>query len=185
LFLAQNLNSFASQVFRQMPIGIENIRLGRTGLKKYHKFEGGHYKEDKVLIPPMSPTNQIRSTVLQQASSLGDCFHIAPKLVSEKAYFKLVRSYKFILCCEGNGYDTHRLWETFYQGSFPVVFNSSWADSLRVFKLPVLFIDDLSELSQSKLDAFAELHADFNPINNEVLWIPFWRHLVNSYTEAV
>ena len=37
------------------------------------------------------------------------------------AYLRDLRNHAFVLCPRGNGVDTHRMWETLYMGSIPIV----------------------------------------------------------------
>jgi hypothetical protein len=66
-----------------------------------------------------------------------------------KEFLKDIRNHDFVLCPRGNGIDTHRLWETLYMGSIPIVKNdiahSGWQD------LPILFINDWSEITEERL----------------------------------
>jgi len=45
-------------------------------------------------------------------------------------YLAQLREYPMVLCPEGNGVDTHRLWETLYMGGIPVVLRNSSMESL-------------------------------------------------------
>ena len=61
-----------------------------------------------------------------------------------------IRNHKFVLCPRGNGIDTHRLWETLYMGSIPIVKKEF---ALNEFKdLPILFIDSWDEISEEFLN---------------------------------
>ena len=68
-----------------------------------------------------------------------------------KAFLEDIRSHTFVLCPRGNGIDTHRLWETLYMGSIPVVVYDSahkdWTD------LPILFIQDWAQVTEEFLRA--------------------------------
>jgi hypothetical protein len=59
-------------------------------------------------------------------------------------------SHKFSLCPRGNGIDTHRIWESLYCRTIPIV---RYENAHRNFRdLPILFIDDWSVLSEEYLD---------------------------------
>jgi hypothetical protein len=72
-------------------------------------------------------------------------------LEGRKAFLQEIRSHKFVLCPRGNGVDTHRLWETLYMGSIPIVIyditHKDWTD------LPILFIQDWSQITEEFLDS--------------------------------
>jgi hypothetical protein len=57
-----------------------------------------------------------------------------------REYLKDIKSSKFVFCPEGNGVDTHRIWETLYMGSIPIV---QYKEAHHLFTdLPILFIDN-------------------------------------------
>jgi len=181
LFLCQNATGNIDERTRTLPIGLENLRLGRTGQPKYHFYLRTRNFESKVLIPPMSPTNIVRRRVITEAQSLPEIFHVSSEFLMEVDYFKLVRKYRFVLCCEGNGFDTHRLWETLYQGSFPVLLRTEWSRTLEYLALPILFVDNLLEINNHLLNSFLSQHNNFNPQEMEVLWMPYWKNYINSF----
>ncbi len=67
-----------------------------------------------------------------------------------KKYLEEIRSSKFVFCPRGNGIDTHRLWETLYMGSIPIV---KYENTHHLFTdLPILFVKDWTEVNQKLLD---------------------------------
>jgi hypothetical protein len=60
-------------------------------------------------------------------------------------YLKQLREHSLAICPEGNGVDTHRLWETLYMGGTPVITKSNMLSNL-VKDLPVIVLSDWSEL---------------------------------------
>jgi hypothetical protein len=174
LFLCQNLAFTEIKQAHTLPIGLENLRLGRSGRPKYHKFQGRNQIVDRVLVPPMSPTNPVRLRVLEEVRLIPKLFDSPLEYLNEKDYFALTKKYKFILALEGNGYENHRIWETLYQGSIPVMLNTPWSHSLKEYGLPILFVDSISEISSDVLLNFYRSHGDFIPEELEILWTPFW-----------
>jgi hypothetical protein len=69
----------------------------------------------------------------------------------KKAYIEGVKSHKFVLCPRGNGVDTHRMWETLYLGSIPIIkrsINASFYEDL-----PILVIDEYSDINKEMLES--------------------------------
>jgi len=180
LFLCQNLEYTESKVAHTLPIGLENLRLGRSGRTKFHRFQENFSITEKVLVPPMSPTNPIRARVMSEARLNLELFDIPDSYLNERAYFSLTKKYKFILALEGNGYENHRIWEALYQGSIPVMINSRWSRSLKEYRLPILFVNSIEELSVKKLNEFNSQFGNFNPKSLEALWLPFWSAAIQS-----
>jgi len=65
-------------------------------------------------------------------------------------YLKGIRQSTFVICPEGNGVDTHRLWETLYLGRIPIIKNNLAISSL-ISDLPVLVVNDWNELLDQNL----------------------------------
>jgi len=61
-------------------------------------------------------------------------------------YLRNCRTSGFVVCPEGTGVDTHRLWETLYMGGVPIVRSHPYLRPL-ISKLPVVQIRDWSELA--------------------------------------
>ncbi len=168
-------------MFKVLPIGIENLRGGRSGRVKYHKNDVSHHVFDKVYLPPMAPTNEIRYRVVHQALSLPQAFDVDRQYKNELDYFQNVKKYKFVFCCEGNGFENHRIWESLYQDSFPVMLDSTWSRNLSSLGLPVLIVNDISEVNSTLLANFLEKNQGFNSRKEEKLWMPYWKELFLTY----
>lgn len=172
---AQNCGITSDDRFKVLPIGIENLRGGRSGLKKYHLPPLEHKIKDKIYLPPMAPTNPIRYEIIYEASKRPDIFIVDRQYKSEWAYFSLVKSFKFIFCCEGNGFENHRIWESFYQNSFPVMLKSDWSVKLGELGLPILYIEGINEVNQETLEEFSHQNRNFDCTKEPVLWTPYWK----------
>ena len=59
--------------------------------------------------------------------------------------------YKFCICPEGNGCDTHRLWEALYVKTIPVVFKSDFTTILEKNGIPIIVINSWGDFDESKL----------------------------------
>jgi len=167
-----------------LPIGIENLSLGRSGFKYYHKAITKFGIANKVLIPPMTATNSVRIKVTNFGKLHSSIFDIYENYLSKKDYFSLTRNYKFIFVCEGNGFDTHRMWEVLYQNSFPVVIRSDWTETLNWLKLPILSVDKIEDISSALLESHLEKYKDYDSKKMKVLWTPFWKDLFSITTKS-
>jgi hypothetical protein len=167
-----------------LPIGIENLRLGRSGFKYHHKPINKFRITSKVLIPPMSATNPVRTKVTSFGKLHASIFDVHENYLSKKDYFNLIRNYKFILVCEGNGFDTHRMWEVLYQNSFPVVIRSNWTETLNWLKLPILSVDKIEDISSTLLELHLEKYKNFESKKTKALWTPYWKDLFSITTKS-
>lgn len=61
------------------------------------------------------------------------------------SYLRSLRENSLTVCPEGNGKDTHRLWETLYMGGTPVVLADPWMDEF-YDRLPLVRLDGWEQL---------------------------------------
>jgi len=186
-FLAVYCQNAAFQLSGQLkvlPIGLENLRLAASGFKFFHKPSTGNQELTKVLFPPMSPTNAVRLRLIDDVESKLDLFDYRPVRLARRSYFKLLKKYKFVFVCEGNGFDSHRLWEVLYQGSFPVVLKTAWSENLKSLNLPILYVESVNEISQELINSHNQIHSSFNPIRTEILWLEYWAREFNLILDS-
>lgn len=91
---------------------------------------------------------------------------------TEEEYFDYLASFKFAICPEGNGIDTHRLWECFYFKVIPIVLNNTFINIVKdKYKLPMIILNDWSELIGMELNYqdFDNSILDFNLLKEEIL----------------
>ena len=62
-----------------------------------------------------------------------------------------MKEYEFCICPEGNGADTHRLWEALYLKCVPIVINSPFTESLKRINIPLVILDDWEDLNINNL----------------------------------
>jgi len=73
--------------------------------------------------------------------------------VPVREYHRTLAQYKFCICPQGNGFDTHRLWEALYLRCIPIVLRSSHIDILRTqLNIPAVVLDSWDELDIDRLD---------------------------------
>lgn len=182
LCLIQNSTISDGKRIFTLPIGLENRKLGRAGNPSLYKSDSSINPINKVYVPPMSPTNPIREKILRELETVSsDCFEVDSNYVEIRHYIEKVRRYKFILCLEGNGYENHRIWEALYLGVYPVVLETNWSRSLDYLGLPILFINEIGEITEQKLREFAQVHSNFQPTEKDCLWMPFWEQWISSH----
>jgi hypothetical protein len=92
-------------------------------------------------------------------------------------YLRSLRTANFVVCPEGNGVDTHRLWETLYVGGTPIVKRNPLIDSLLV-DLPVLLVNsweeltDLGHLETSWVNLQSRIHS------GDLLRFSYWNSIL-------
>ena len=176
-------NSFISDdtLVSTLPIGIENFRWGVNGNPKFMNSDIPFMaRKSEVLIGPFGLTHPIRREIRENFSNgvPGAC--LLTERYGPQEYSAIASNYKFVGAVRGNGVDTHRLWETLYRGSIPVIQNDDWAKGLHRLNLPIIEIDnwgerEILEISKSPIDR------GFDAEKIEALWWPFWKKLISNY----
>lgn len=103
--------------------------------------------------------------------------NIENTIYGRKKYLREIKSSKFVICPRGNGIDTHRMWETLYMGSIPIV---KYEKTHHLFTdLPILFINDWSEINEDFLKGkYNEMI--YKEWNMEKLKISYWFDFIKS-----
>ena len=180
LWLCQNNSMSNTKEKITIPIGLENMRLARAGLPKSFKSYNSNEIQNKVLMPPMWPTNPNRFLAVSEALERKDLFDVYRDYIPNSQYVGFFGRYKFVFCCEGNGFENHRVWESLYRNSFPVMLNTPWAKTLIDLNLPILYVDKISDLNTKMLEDHLDKWRNFDPKNCPSLWLPYWKKLILS-----
>lgn len=155
VWYSTNINYCGERLF-SIPIGIENEqRISFHGINKPLKLS------QKVLEPKTyrnllyichtTWTNKIERELPYKL--LGDKKYVTAtpsQIFDFDGYIDNIYNHMFVLCPDGNGVDTHRLWETLYLGSIPIVKRS--INTNFYTDLPICFVDSWEEINEAMLD---------------------------------
>ena len=84
---------------------------------------------------------------------------------------KRLKEYEFCVCPEGNGCDTHRLWEAIYFKTVPIVINSEFTKILQKYNIPLVILESWNDLDIDKLN--------YNDYNFDNILISNFSYLAN------
>jgi hypothetical protein len=109
-----------------------------------------------------------------------DLVYIEPLRVSQEITWLNQSKFSFVLCPPGGGYDCHRNWEALILGCIPVMKRFNLPFEKVYDDLPVLFVDNWSDITQELLNKTLE---DFKgkTFNYAKLTLEYWRTLIYSY----
>lgn len=160
---------------------VEPIPIGLSGTYSYKNLQEKDFnlsslnfnideKINKLYLNFDINTNRRKRKNLIDYFSKFDWAFIETNIELSK-YKKRLEEFAFVLCPQGNGIDTHRIWETLYSGSIPIVENHFTHKNL--YDLPILFIEDFRLLTKLHLENFKK---DFNikNFNRDKLFLDFW-----------
>ena len=86
-------------------------------------------------------------------------------------FLRDIKAHTFVLCPRGNGLDTHRLWETLYMGSIPIIRRDIGYTEFE--DLPICFINNWSDITVEFLELEKNRITNTN-WNLEKLKISYW-----------
>jgi hypothetical protein len=180
LYLQNSFLSDDSQIF-SLPIGIENIKLGMNGKPRNFRNPGfiGN-KSTKVLFGPFSNTHPERVKVNSIFSRSGESHDYLDQRIPPKNFASLIKGYSYVAAVRGNGVDTHRLWESLYLGTVPIVQKDSWSESLAKLDLPLKLINEwtIEEIELIVKNAKTEV---IHPAEYPALWMNYWISKLKSH----
>lgn len=87
-----------------------------------------------------------------------------------------LKEYRFCICPEGNGVDTHRLWECLYLKVVPIVLNTPFTQILTKHNIPLVILNNWSDIFSISLtyedynfdDEIFNNLSDFNKLINQI-----------------
>ena len=98
-------------------------------------------------------------------------------------YLRNLREATLVLCPEGNGVDTHRIWETLYMGGTPVVLhNKTMSDLLN--PLPVIQLKSWDELRDRENIERLWIENQHKVWDVQLLTKAFWQRLIKDAAVA-
>ena len=169
-----------------LPLGITNYcndsDLHRIygNLEMMKEISENKFEENKnlVLLNINRATHPERLYVYDLFSKESYVTTIEPisSMEGRKKYLIDITKSIFVLCPRGNGIDTHRMWETLYMGSIPIVL---YSDAFASFiGLPILFINDWKEINEVFLrEKIVEIKS--RKWMFDKLYLDYWMKLLN------
>jgi hypothetical protein len=149
-FFVQNLIDGESEQVKLLPIGVEDYSWARNGMPwNFGERLRFRNKSTECLVGPFGATHLSRLQLQEVATGLQSVYVLRERLPSWQ-YSKIASSFGYIACPRGNGFDTHRFWESLYRGSVPVVVKSRWAQDVASYAVPLVILNEWRELENSR-----------------------------------
>ena len=129
-----------------LPIGIANTMWDHGNLFTWEKVLS-------LLPPRKTRTIYFYFNTLTNSDKRERCFRIIKEQVEPAEYtsdyykyLSLLSTYKYAICPEGNGLDTHRFWECLYLGVIPICLKNKVTEYYAK-KVPMVLLNDWRELN--------------------------------------
>lgn len=169
---------YSNENLISIPLGLANEfskkNLNQFDFNDFTSFEDLNNKENKIYVNFNVNTNYLYRSKLISKIKKDRLFVITNNTLSLKEYKNNLSKYKFVLCPPGNGVDTHRIWETLYSNSIPIIFDEFYLDYFK--ELPIIAINKVEEV----------VNIDFNTnklaINQDVFFLKWWLKLIQEKT---
>jgi hypothetical protein len=94
-------------------------------------------------------------------------------------YLMKLRAFNYVLCPEGNGVDTHRLWETLYMGGIPIIKSNPYINSL-MNDLPVLVVSEWEQVLDTDFLEQSYFQIKSGSFDYDKLFWPYWQRKISG-----
>tara|TARA_B100000212_G_C27334613_1_gene516285 strand:- start:80 stop:1108 length:1029 start_codon:yes stop_codon:yes gene_type:complete len=163
-----NVN-YSNKKLIPIPLGVANDHPKNLQFKNFVKENIEHDKTELAYMNFEKNTNFYKRNKIIRKLRVKDWVYTEDTLLSLDDYLLKLKSFMFIISPPGNGIDTHRVWETIYAGSYPVVEKSLCMNSFNEY--PIIFVDNLSKIT---LDQIKSLKNNLNKFDSEILKVNYW-----------
>jgi len=171
------VNTYIENKFiKSIPLGIANNfsdkNLKEEDLQNTELFFKNLEEQSLIYSNFNENTNFFIRSKLKKQVSQNKHFVISKSNKNIEEYKNDLQKYNFVFCPPGNGPDTHRIWESLYSGSIPVI--------LAKYSLPYL-----KYIPHLEINSIQDFNSDFNPrienlLNLDPLFIEWWVDLINQ-----
>ena len=171
--------AYANKDLISIPIGLSNEYSPKNLFQNnYKNFNFISLEEKKIKGYAnfrINTNNKVRESVQKKLINFDWVEFDEPNLKMDE-YLNQLIEHKYILAPFGNGIDTHRIWESLYAGSIPVVQEHVNFSAYR--DLPKVVVKNFNDLNITFLENYTK-SIDQNSFNSEKLRISYWINLIN------
>lgn len=174
-----------------LPIGLENKWYYLHGIPKYFdKLKLEIVTKKNAILYKFSvatnPTERGIALSTLQTTPLSETYS---DWRESWAYLRTVQQYTFVASPVGNGADCHRTWEAMYLGTIPIVTDSPMTRSFAALGLPLMVINDWSEITPITKEELTQRYAKIRAQSATTalaaqFWIDLIRHKQTSYADV-
>ena len=158
-----------------IPIGLENSKFHNNGdIKDFLRLRKVKLEKKPRILFGFKNTNPKRVQLKHQFKKL----KITDETTGWNSFFyrRILLNYMFVICPEGNGIDTHRMWEAIYLKTIPIIKKNMISNFIKNAKIPILILNkwsDLSKFDEKQLQKF--YFSKKKLFNNRYLFQDYWK----------
>jgi hypothetical protein len=167
-----------------IPLGFENSCINISMNKKAFVNEISKKKNDKEfkLLICYNPITNIKERIPPYKLFINKAWATIMSGFNHQSlmreYFDAMSKHQFVLCPEGMGIDTLRIWESLYTGSIPVIKENSFVNYFKN-RLPIIAVEEWGDISiEMLIDKYNEMCKTI--YNWDVLKKSYWGYRIIS-----
>jgi len=171
---SQNLIIYKKN-YHFIPIGLENSKFHNNGdIKDFISLRKVKSKKKPRILFGFQNTNPKRAQLKDKFKKI----KIADETNGWNSFFyrRILLNYMFVICPEGNGIDTHRMWEALYLKTIPIIKKNMISNFIKKAKIPVLILNKWSDLSRYDEKQLQKFYFSKKKLfNNRYLFQEYWK----------
>ena len=180
-WFTQNLNtSMAHPKISFIPIGFANTCWphGRSEIfNKYNSYNSEISKPFPIYFYFSVGTNKaLREPCKTIIESKGLPF--LPDFPPEQ-YMDILSKHEFSICPEGNGIDSHRIWESLFVGTIPIMLRNNFTENIKRAGYPCILLDKWDNLEIDTLLTFKDTYNP-NAFQRKTLFLDYYKSQIIS-----
>ena len=178
-WFAQNLNIENKEKVSLIPIGLENLRRLKHGRRKW--FSDPKKEKTKFILSSFNEFTNYKKRGEINTTFRDNNLIDVKKYEKVEDYFSNLQDYRFIICPEGNGLDTHRIWEGILLNTFPILKFSNFTQILQNEGIPAIYIEKWEEINDFNEKDLNKIYQDLLKINTkEYILFNYWKDRINN-----
>ena len=178
-WFAQNLNIENKEKVSLIPIGLENLRRLKHGRRKW--FSDPNKEKTKFILSSFNEFTNYKKRGEINSTFRDNILIDVNKFEKVEDYFSNLQDYRFIICPEGNGLDTHRIWEGILVNTFPILKISNFTQILQNEGIPAIYIEKWEEINDFNEKDLNKIYQDLLKINTkEYILFNYWKDRINN-----
>lgn len=171
-WFAQNVE-YTHDKIHFLPIGVANQMYSHGNLTNF-KVKNNRKTNDVYMCFQVSTNTDARDLCLKILSPIVEFLPI----IEASKNIQLLNTYKFCICPDGNGTDTHRFWEALYVRTVPILLRSKFSENIKkITNLPMILLDTWSDLVIEKLPDYSSF--DFE-IGRHFLSLNYYKDVITT-----
>ena len=150
-----------------LPIGFaepNRLSANQNVLKKLRRETKPFEEKANLFFIPWhdQSTNPERHDIIKSLKN-NEYTHMMQGKLSIEPYMNLIGSYRFTLCVQGSGNDTHRLYESLLMGCIPITIDCTVKRMFEEYNLPGYFVNSWDEVDE---EFFKKVSSEEHDLSN-------------------